>query len=106
MDIYYAAFRIPDLVFNLLVLGALSAGFVPILTCLIKDPKCKMRTLFHLNPNIESWLIVNNLLNSLALVLMALALIGVVFSPWLMKLLTPGFSELKLSYFCLTPAIF
>ncbi|MBM3708757.1 MAG: hypothetical protein FJW69_10565, partial [Actinobacteria bacterium] len=30
LDIYYAAFRIPDLVYNLLILGALSAGFIPI----------------------------------------------------------------------------
>src|SRR5680860_1130644 len=37
LDIYYAAFRIPDLIFNLLVLGALSSGFIPIFTSLIKD---------------------------------------------------------------------
>ena len=37
LDIYYAAFRIPDLIFNLLVLGALSAGFIPVFTSLIKD---------------------------------------------------------------------
>jgi hypothetical protein len=30
LDLYYAAFRFPDLLFNLLVLGALSAGFIPI----------------------------------------------------------------------------
>jgi putative peptidoglycan lipid II flippase len=41
LDIYYAAFRIPDLIFNLLVLGALSAGFVPIFTSLIKDFACE-----------------------------------------------------------------
>jgi len=35
LDIYYAAFRIPDLLFNLLVLGALSAGFIPVFTGLI-----------------------------------------------------------------------
>ena len=34
LDMYYAAFRIPDLVFNLLVLGALSAGFIPVFTAL------------------------------------------------------------------------
>ena len=36
LDTYYAAFRIPDLIFNLLVLGALSAGFIPIFTQLTK----------------------------------------------------------------------
>ncbi|MDP3981535.1 MAG: glycogen/starch/alpha-glucan phosphorylase [Chlamydiota bacterium] len=30
LDAYYAAFRIPDLVYNLLIVGALSAGFIPI----------------------------------------------------------------------------
>lgn len=30
LDIYYSAFRIPDLLFNLLVLGALSAAFIPL----------------------------------------------------------------------------
>ena len=30
LDVYYSAFRIPDLVFNLLVLGALSAAFIPV----------------------------------------------------------------------------
>ena len=42
LDIYYAAFRVPDLLFNLIVLGALSAGFIPIFSGLVKnftDPK-------------------------------------------------------------------
>lgn len=30
LDIYYSAFRVPDLLFNLLVLGALSASFIPL----------------------------------------------------------------------------
>ena len=32
LDVYYAAFRLPDLVYGLLVLGALSAAFVPVFT--------------------------------------------------------------------------
>jgi putative peptidoglycan lipid II flippase len=30
LDVYYASFRLPDLIFNTLVLGALSAAFSPI----------------------------------------------------------------------------
>ena len=30
LDAYYAAFRVPDLLFNLLIVGALSAGFIPL----------------------------------------------------------------------------
>ena len=37
LDIYYAAFRVPDLIFNLLVLGALSAGFIPIFVSLLNN---------------------------------------------------------------------
>ena len=30
LDIYYAAFRIPDFIFNLLILGTLSVAFIPV----------------------------------------------------------------------------
>lgn len=36
LDVYYSAFRIPDLIYNLLILGALSAGFIPVFSSLIK----------------------------------------------------------------------
>lgn len=29
-DAYFAAFRIPDFIYNLIVVGAISAGFIPI----------------------------------------------------------------------------
>ena len=32
LDAYFAAFRIPDFIFNLLVIGALSAAFIPVFT--------------------------------------------------------------------------
>lgn len=32
LDAYYAAFRLPDLLYNLLIVGALSAGFIPVFT--------------------------------------------------------------------------
>jgi putative peptidoglycan lipid II flippase len=95
LDIYYAAFRIPDLIFNLLVLGALSAGFIPIFTCLIKDPKCKLRALFTGSPNQEAWDLANNMLNLLMILLVALSAIGIIFSPIITKLITPGFSSDK-----------
>lgn len=92
LDVYYAAFRIPDLLFNLLVLGALSAGFIPIFTCLIKDPKCKLKTLFNSSANEEAWNLVNNILNIIILVLAVLSLAGIIFAPQLTRLIAPGFS--------------
>lgn len=105
LDIYYAAFRIPDLVFNLLVLGALSAGFIPIFTNLLKSPLEKVKDVFVKNFNSpnplyqggfkEAWELTNNVLNILGLSLIVLAGIGIIFAPFIMKLIAPGFSAEK-----------
>ncbi len=92
LDIYYAAFRIPDLIFNLIVLGALSAGFVPIFTSLIKDFSCESKK--NCDPhqqNKEAWGLANNVLNFLLLGLAVLSAIGIIFAPLLTRLITPGF---------------
>ena len=95
LDIYYAAFRIPDLIFNLLVLGALSAGFIPIFTGLIKGPLQKVRYLFG-DDYKEAWLLANNILNILGFGLLILCGLGAIFSPQIMHLITPGFNSEKL----------
>ncbi len=79
LDIYFAAFRIPDLVFNLLVLGALSAGFIPVFTNYYKNQT-------------KAWELVNVVLNVLfvSLILITVLLVGL--APWLLKVITPGFS--------------
>ncbi len=82
LDIYYAAFRIPDLVFNLVVLGALSAGFIPIFTSLMKDEK---------DENQAAWGLANNILNYLFIGISVLSLLGIIFAPLLMKMIAPGF---------------
>lgn len=88
LDTYYAAFKIPDLIFNILVLGALSAAFIPIfLSYWSKDKEEKDRD--------ESWRIANSVLN---LILITLFIIGGIFFilvPKLMFLIAPGFSPEK-----------
>ena len=32
LDTYYVAFRLPDLIFNILILGAIAAAFIPVFT--------------------------------------------------------------------------
>lgn len=93
LDIYYAAFRIPDLIFNLLVLGALSAGFVPILIGLIKDFDCKHGIFCPKNK--DAWLLVNNIINIFGVILIVLTLLGVFFAPILTRLVVPGFTGEK-----------
>lgn len=44
LDVYYAAFRLPDMVFQLIVLGALSAAFIPVFSeKLTQDEKSAYR---------------------------------------------------------------
>lgn len=96
LDIYYAAFRLPDLIFNLLILGALSAGFIPIFTSLIKSPLAKIRSLFG-DDYKEAWELTSNVLNILAVGLVILCGLGMIFAPQIMKLITPGFGQEKMS---------
>lgn len=93
LDIYYAAFRIPDLIFNLIVLGALSAGFIPIFTSLIKDFSCNRQAGSDAAENKTAWDLANNILNYLFLGLAILSTIGIIFAPQLTRLITPGFSS-------------
>ncbi|NCO00018.1 murein biosynthesis integral membrane protein MurJ [Candidatus Falkowbacteria bacterium] len=85
LDTYYAAFRIPDLIFNLIVLGALSAGFIPIFSAAIKNFS-KTDSL-----NQAAWDLANNILNFLFLGIACLSLLGIIFAPVLTRFLTPGF---------------
>ena len=39
LDVYFAAFRLPDMVFQLLVIGALSAAFIPVLNEYLEKDK-------------------------------------------------------------------
>jgi len=96
LDIYYAAFRIPDLIFNLLVLGALSAGFIPIFTSLIKSPLEKIKSLLGGDDYREAWQLASNILNILGFSLLILCSLGVIFAPQIMHLITPGFSQEKM----------
>jgi len=85
LDIYYAAFRIPDLVFSLLVLGAISAGFIPVFISYLQKDKDK------------AWHLANSVLNLMTLSLIVVCLVLIVFAPWLMKIIAPGFSSEKMS---------
>lgn len=85
LDIYYAAFRIPDLVYSLLVLGAVSAGFIPIFVNYLQKDKE------------NSWYLANSFFNLMILCSIVVCSFLIIFTPWLIKLVAPGFSSEKLS---------
>jgi len=86
LDAYYAAFRVPDLLYNLLILGALSAAFIPV------SPDCSP-AMKRKKPG----KLADNLLNAALLALIVISAIFVIFTPWLMKIITPGFSGEKMA---------
>lgn len=80
MDAYYAAFKIPDLIYNLLVVGALTAGFIPVFTKLYHQEKP------------AAWKLANNVLTIIGLLIGTLALIGIYITPTLAHIIAPTFS--------------
>ena len=80
LDIYYAAFRIPDMIYNLIVIGALSAGFIPVLAK-FKDNKE------------QAWALVSASIYWLSIIITGLAVICGLSMPWLVAILTPGFDS-------------
>ncbi len=80
LDAYYAAFRLPDLFYSFIVLGALSAAFIPVFT--------ELMTKKHER---EAWKLATGVLHLMFYSLGSLAILGIIFAPWLTQWLAPGF---------------
>lgn len=80
LDIYYAAFRIPDFLYAILIAGALSAALIPLFVEKLNISKEK------------AWEFSSKVLSVFALILLAGAIITIIFAPFLAKLIAPGFS--------------
>ncbi|MCF7795168.1 murein biosynthesis integral membrane protein MurJ [Patescibacteria group bacterium] len=89
LDAYFAAFRVPDLLFNLIVLGALSAGFIPVFTKYIKDFSLSGKD--SRDKNKEAWLLSSYVLNLLMISLVLVSILGMIFANYLVDILVPGF---------------
>ena len=85
LDIYFAAFKIPDLVYNIFILGGVVAAFLPLFSEYYSKEKEK------------TWDFVSNFLNVFLFFLVCFSLIIFVFAPVLTKLILPGFNPEQLS---------
>ena len=83
LDVYYTAFTIPDFIALILFIGAISAAIVPIFSSYYSKSKD------------EAWEYVSALLNTFLLFLIVVCVILVIFTPFLISLIAPGFSEAK-----------
>ncbi len=79
-DAYYAAFRVPDFVFQTLVLGALSSALVPAFI--------KLRS----RSEDDGWRLASGVLTVLAVAMGCLATLGIIFAPQLVAAVAPGFT--------------
>ena len=83
MDAFVVAFRIPNLLRDLFAEGALSSAFVTVLS----DYETK-------RSREETWLLVNNVLATLTVIISLVTLCGIYFSKELVLLLAPDFAEI------------
>jgi len=80
LDIYFAAFRIPDFVYGILITGGIVAVFLPVFSeHFQKDEK-------------KAWELTNNVLNCFLILLIFLCGILAIFAPQLIQIVTPGFN--------------
>ncbi len=79
-DVYNAAFTIPDLLYTILVGGALCSAFVPIFTSYIATNKKE-----------EGWQVASIVFNWVMVLLVVGIGLGCIFTPQLVRLIVPGF---------------
>ena len=81
-DAFNVAFRIPNVLRDLFAESALSAAFVSTF----------VRSL-HGDDRRRTWAFASNMLNTIVLVTGALSVLGIVFTPWIVKVIALGFAD-------------
>ncbi|MEK7127208.1 MAG: murein biosynthesis integral membrane protein MurJ [Patescibacteria group bacterium] len=81
LDIYFAAFRLPDFIFQILVMGALTTAFIPVIT-----------ELFAKDQEKEAWRVTSTVINFALGIFVILGIIIFIFSYQLSTLIAPGFN--------------
>lgn len=86
LDAFWAAFRIPDTLFNLLVAGALASAFIPVFSGYLAKERER-----------EAWRVASSVMNAMLIALIALSAIGWVAAPNLVPLIAPEFDADQLA---------
>lgn len=84
VDVFWAAFRLPDMIFQIVVVGALSSAFIPVFSR-------------YLGSKDEANTIASSLINSIMLVMMVLSVLVFIFAAPLSRLIAGGFSDSQLA---------
>lgn len=83
VDVFWAAFRLPDMIFQIIIVGALSSAFIPVFSRYLKNQE-------------ESNLIASSMINAVMVIMMILTIIIIVFAYPLSRLIAGGFNETQL----------
>jgi len=85
LDSYYAAFRLPDFLYNLIILGALSAGFIPVFA-----------EYLEIRGKDEAWRLAERVLSVVGATMLVVCAFLIVSAPALVPMTVPGFPAEKL----------
>ena len=85
LDVYFAAFRLPNLFFELLVMGALTSAFIPVFSKYISEGKER-----------DAMKMTATLINISLLILFALSIPTFIWAKEISQFLAPGFSPDKI----------
>lgn len=83
LDVYYGAFKIPDLIYGILISGAVGTAFIPVLAMIRKGKDFD---------SVESDF-VSNTINIFCVFTFIFVIFAFIFAPLLVDFLVPGFSE-------------
>jgi putative peptidoglycan lipid II flippase len=86
LDAFFAAFRLPDLVFQLVAAGALSSAVIPIVSGLLATDQTA-----------RAWRVVSTIANLMLAALLVLAVVVFVAAPAIIPIITPGFGPEQMS---------
>ncbi|MEP6642165.1 MAG: lipid II flippase MurJ, partial [Gaiellales bacterium] len=82
LDAFFAAFRLPDLIFQLVAAGALSSALIPVVAGLLGTGE-----------EHRAWRVVSTVTNLMLVALLGLALVLFLLAPVIIPIITPGFDE-------------
>lgn len=85
LDVYFAAFRIPDMIFQLLVLGALSAAFIPVFSRYLEKKEK------------EAYYLSSSVINFLLIFFILLSTLVFIFAEPLVRIIAPAFDPVEMS---------
>ncbi len=81
LDLFFAAFRLPDLLFQILVMGTLTTAFIPVITGYLSSGEDR-----------KAWRSCSIIINLALLIFALLALLAFIFTPQLALVVAPGFT--------------